>query len=66
MRIGVPVRQIRRRSIETYPLVEHAAFATVRWNAVDPNGKVLRDTTTTYHLLADADSWRFLSYTNHF
>jgi len=52
--------------IETYPLGEHAAFATVRRNAVDPNGKVLRDMTRTYHLLADADSWRFLSYTNHF
>ena len=47
-------------------LGEHAAFATVRWNAQDEDGTVVRDTRTTYHLLAGADGWRFLSYTNHF
>jgi hypothetical protein len=41
----------------------------VRWNAVDGDGNVLRDTKRTYHLLAtpeEAEGWRFLSYTNHF
>ena len=47
-------------------LGEHAVFATVRWNALDSDGNVLRDTRTTYHLLATPDGWRFLSYTNHF
>ena len=45
---------------------EHAAFTTVRWNALDADGNVLRDTRTTYHLLATPDGWRLLSYTNHF
>lgn len=52
--------------IETHRLGEHAAFATVRWNALDAEGNVLRDTKTTYHLLAVPAGWRFLSYTNHF
>ena len=42
---------------------------SVRWNALDVDGNVLRDTKTTYHLLAapdTAEGWRFLSYTNHF
>src|SRR5215211_7601812 len=52
--------------IDTRQLGEHAAFATVRWNALDADGKVLRDTVTTYHLLADPAGWRLLSYTNHF
>jgi hypothetical protein len=47
-------------------LGERAVFATVRWNALDSEGNVLRDTRTTYHLLATHDGWRFLSYTNHF
>ncbi len=47
-------------------LGEHAVFATVRWHALDSEGNVLRDTRTTYHLLATHDGWRFLSYTNHF
>ena len=29
-------------------------------------GEVLRDTRTTYHLLATPEGWRLLSYTNHF
>jgi hypothetical protein len=55
--------------IESHPLGEHARFETVRWNALDSDGKVLRDTKTTYQLLAtpeEAEGWRFLSYTNHF
>jgi hypothetical protein len=55
--------------IDSHPLGEHATFETVRWNALDSNGNVLRDTQTTYHLLAapeKAEGWRFLSCTNHF
>ena len=52
--------------IDIHPLGEHAAFATVRWNALDRGGVVARDTRTTYHLLSTGAGWRFLSYTNHF
>lgn len=52
--------------IEPHPLGDSASFATVRWNAKDEHGKIIRDTRTTYHLLANPDGWRFLSYTNHF
>lgn len=52
--------------IETSQLGEHACFATVRWNALDTSGEVLRDTSTTYHALRGDKGWRFLSYTNHF
>jgi hypothetical protein len=53
-------------AIDTRQLGEHSAFATVRWQALDINWNVARDTQTTYHLLATPDGWRFLSYTNHF
>jgi SnoaL-like domain len=56
----------KRVEIDVRELGEHAVFATVRWNALDAQGEVLRDTRTTYHLLATPDGWRFLSYTNHF
>jgi hypothetical protein len=55
--------------IESRRLGDYASFETVRWNALDGDGTVLRDTKTTYHLLAapeEAEGWRFLSYTNHF
>jgi hypothetical protein len=52
--------------IDTRQLGEHAAFATVRWNALDADENVLRDTVTTYHVLADPAGWRLVSYTNHF
>jgi hypothetical protein len=51
---------------DTRELGEHSVFTTVRWNALDGDGNVLRDTRTTYHLLATTDGWRLLSYTNHF
>ena len=51
--------------IETHHLGEHAAFATVRWHTHDSEGTVVRDTETTYHVLAGPAGWRFLSYTNH-
>jgi SnoaL-like domain len=52
--------------IEARELGEHSVFATLHWNAVDADGQVLRDTWTSYQLLATPDGWRFLSYTNHF
>ena len=56
----------KRIESDTRELGEHAAFTTVRWNALDADGMVLRDTRTTYHLLATDEGWRMLSYTNHF
>jgi hypothetical protein len=53
-------------AIDTRELGERAAFTTVRWHARDSDGSVVRDTLTTYHLLATSDGWRLLSYTNHF
>ena len=52
--------------IDTRHLGDRAAYATVRWHALDAEGNVARDTQTTYHMLATPDGWRFLSYTNHF
>jgi SnoaL-like domain len=63
---GTGVAAWKRIEIDVRELGEHAVFATVRWNALDSQGNVLRDTRTTYHLLATSDGWRFLSYTNHF
>jgi len=53
-------------TIDTRRLGDRAAFATVRWHALDREGQVARDTQTTYHLLATPDGWRILTYTNHF
>jgi hypothetical protein len=63
---GTGVATWKRIEIDVQELGEHAAFTTVRWNAFDSEGNVLRDTRTTYHLLSTPDGWRFLSYTNHF
>jgi ketosteroid isomerase-like protein len=52
--------------IDVHQLGEQSAFATVRWNALDEEGQVVRDTKTTYHLLVKPEGWRLLSYTNHF
>jgi SnoaL-like domain len=53
-------------AIDTRLLGEWAAFATVRWHALDTAGELARDSETTYHLLVGPDGWRILSYTNHF
>jgi hypothetical protein len=53
-------------TIDTRQLGAHSVFATVRWNALDADGQVVRDTWTSYQLLATPDGWRFVSYTNHF
>ena len=63
---GTGVATWKRIEIDVRELGEHAVFATVRWNALDSEGNVLRDTRTTYHLLSTPAGWRFLSYTNHF
>lgn len=56
----------RRIESHTRELGKHSVFTTVRWNALDAEGNVRRDTRTTYHLLATPAGWRLLSYTNHF
>jgi hypothetical protein len=63
---GGGVATWKRIESDTRQLGEHAVFTTVRWNALDPEGTVVRDTRPTYHLLATPDGWRMLSYTNHF
>ena len=55
-----------RVELKERQLGKHSVFATVHWNAVDADDQVLRDTWTSYQLLATPDGWRFLSYTNHF
>lgn len=43
-----------------------SVIATVRWNAVAEDGRLLRDFTTSYQLLRqEQDGWRILSYTYH-
>ena len=56
----------KRLETDTRQLGEHSVFASVHWNAFDANGKVVRDTWTSYQLLASSEGWRLLSYTNHF
>ena len=51
---GGGVATWKRIESDVRELGEHAVFATVRWNALDAEGEVLRDTRTTYHLLSDA------------
>jgi hypothetical protein len=52
--------------IDARQLGESSVFATVHWNALDADGALLRDTWTSYQLLATPVGWRLLSYTNHF
>src|SRR3954451_24726160 len=51
---------------DLHELGEHSVFATVHWVAAHTKGLLLRDTWTSYQLLATSEGWRFLSYTNHF
>jgi hypothetical protein len=55
-----------RLELDIRQLGEYSVFATVHWNAVDRNEQIVRDTRTSYQLLATPDGWRFVSYTNHF
>lgn len=63
---GGGVATWKRIESDTRELGEHSVFTTVRWNALDADKNVLRDTRTTYHLLSTSGGWRLLSYTNHF
>jgi len=55
-----------RLETDTRQLGEHSVFASVHWNALDANEKVVRDTWTSYQLLDTPAGWQLLSYTNHF
>ena len=67
-RIGV--RRVLRHGTGSRPtpaqLGEQSVFASVHWNALDANEKVVRDTWTSYQLLGIPEGWQLLSYTNHF
>ena len=65
-RLATGVEKWTRVEIEARQLGEHSVFATVHWNALDAGGNVVRDTWTSYQLLATPAGWRLLSYTNHF
>jgi hypothetical protein len=65
-RSAAHVESWARVSTDVRQLGEHSVFATVHWHALDADGQVVRDTWTSYQLLATLDGWRFLSYTNHF
>jgi hypothetical protein len=65
-RSAAHVESWTRVSTDVRQLGEHSVFATVHWHALDEDGQVVRDTWTSYQLLATPDGWRFLSYTNHF
>jgi hypothetical protein len=65
-RSAAHVESWTRISTDVRQLGEHSVFATVHWHALDADGQVVRDTWTSYQLLATLDGWRFLSYTNHF
>ena len=65
-RLAAGVGKWARVELETCQLGEHSVFATAHWNAFDADGSVVRDTWTSYQLLATPDGWRMLSYTNHF
>jgi hypothetical protein len=65
-RSAAHVESWTRVSTDVRQLGEHSVFATVHWHALDADGQVVRDTWTSYQLLATPDGWRFLSYTNHF
>jgi hypothetical protein len=55
-----------RLELEARQLGDHSVFATAHWNALDADAEVVRDSWTSYQLLATPHGWRFLSYTNHF
>jgi ketosteroid isomerase-like protein len=53
-------------ALDITPLGHSCALATVRWNARAGDGALVRDFTTSYHLLrAEPGGWRILAYTNH-
>ncbi len=65
-RRAADVKTWKRLETDSRQLGEDSVFASVHWNALDANGKLVRDTWTSYQLLAAPEGWRLLSYTNHF
>lgn len=65
-RTAAGARSWTRLETDNRQLGEHSVFVTVHWNALDADGQVVRDTWTSYQLLATPDGLRLLSYTNHF
>jgi len=60
------VKTWKRLETDSRQLGEYSVLASVHWNALDAKGKVVRDTWTSYQLLAAPEGWQLLSYTNHF
>jgi ketosteroid isomerase-like protein len=53
-------------ALDVTPLGNPCALATVRWNAGDDDGALVRDFATSYRMLrTESGDWRILSYTNH-
>ena len=51
--------------LDVVPVGASSAMATVRWRVADTAGTLLRDFSSTYHLIRVDGAWRILSYTNH-
>jgi hypothetical protein len=60
------VKTWKRLETDSRQLGEYSVSASVHWNALDAKGKLVRDTWTSYQLLAAPEGWQLLSYTNHF
>jgi hypothetical protein len=60
------VKTWKRLETDSRQLGEYSVLASVHWNALDAKGKLVRDTWTSYQLLAAPEGWQLLSYTNHF
>jgi hypothetical protein len=56
----------KRVETDARQLGESSMFVTVNWHTVNAEGDLLRNSWTSYQLLATVHGWRFLSYTNHF
>lgn len=53
-------------ALDITPLGRSSMLATVQWTVQSDDGAVLRDFTTSYHMLhQEPEGWRLLSYTNH-
>jgi hypothetical protein len=60
------VTRVAISALDVAPLGHSCSLATIRWKAVADDGALVRDFTTSYHVLrAESGWWRILSYTNH-
>jgi hypothetical protein len=64
--LAAQTAQWRPVEIEARALGEYSVYVSVHWNALDRHEQLVRDTWTSYQLLAADDGWKMLSYTNHF